>query len=508
MGLVNFIVTSVIKKRIQQIRRFLDHPHDVQHEQFMNLLHKAKHTAWGKKHDYSSIHTIDQFQERVPINDYDDLKPYINRLMEGETNLLWPSQINWFAQSSGTTSDRSKFIPVSKDSLKDCHFRGGRDLMALFAHNKPGTKVFDGKGLIMGGSHQVSKVNKETYYGDISAVMMQNMPFLASLIRTPDLSISLMENWEEKIEQMARQTKEQNVTHLAGVPTWTLVLIKRLFQLTGQNNLLDIWPNLELYIHGGVNFTPYRQEFQKLIPSADMNYMETYNASEGFFGIQDTLKNDELLLMLDYGIFYEFAPLEELGRDQPKTLQLHEVEKGINYALIISTNAGLWRYKVGDTVVFTSVNPYRVKVSGRIKQFINAFGEEVMIHNTEQAIAKACLETNATVKEYTVAPIYLSETSKGGHEWLIEFEHAPEDVEQFKHILDRALQEANSDYEAKRSGNIALKSPVIHSMPENTFYNWLKSKGKLGGQHKVPRLSNEREYVEEIKQFAQSEMGS
>ena len=508
MGLANFVIKKFIKKRIPQIKRFNNYPHDVQHEQFRHLIRRAQDTEWGKKYEYSSITEIEQFKDRVPVSDYDDLKPLINRMINGEQNILWPSRINWFAQSSGTTSDKSKFLPISKEGLRKCHFQGSYDLIALYAHNNPATKLFDGKSLIMGGSHQVSKMNNNAYCGDVSAVMMQNMSYIASFFRTPDLSTSLMANWEEKIEKMAWETIEQNVTNIAGVPTWTLVLIKRLFEIKGKNNLLDIWPNLELYIHGGVNFKPYYEEFKKLIPSNDMCYLEAYNASEGFFSLQDQLFADEMLLMLDYGIFYEFCPLGELEKDQPKTYQLHEVETDVNYALIISTNCGLWRYKVGDTVKFTSLNPFRIQVSGRIKHFINAFGEEVMIHNTENAIAQACHETGATVKEYSVAPIYLSESSKGGHEWLIEFEEEPEELEQFRQILDRALQNSNSDYEAKRYKNLALQLPVIHPMPKGTFYNWLKSKGKLGGQHKVPRLANDRQYVEEIKSFAKMEMGA
>lgn len=500
--LFNSILTWFVRLRIDQIEHFIKNPLEVQKEVFQKLILSAKNTEWGKKFDYSSIKTMHDFKNRVPLQDYDSLKPYINRIMEGEQNVLWNSEITWFAKSSGTTSDKSKFIPVSKEALEECHYKGGKDLMSIYCNNNPDTQIFAGKGLIMGGSSQVNQLNPNSFYGDVSAVIMSNMPFLASLIRTPDLSIALMDNWDEKIEKIARTTIKENVTHIVGVPTWTIVLIKRIFELTGKNNLNNIWENLELYIHGGVSFTPYRDQFQQLISSQKMNYLETYNASEGFFSIQNENKAEDMLLMLDYGIFYEFIPAENFGREHPKSLQLDEIETNINYVVVISTNAGLWRYVIGDTIKFTSISPFKIQVTGRTKHFINAFGEEVIIDNADKAISETVKLTGAKVKEYTVAPIYLSGKSKGGHEWLIEFEKEPDDIGHFAKILDDQLKSINSDYEAKRFKDMALTMPVIRKMKENTFYNWLKSKGKLGGQNKVPRLSNDRKYVDDLLQFA------
>ena len=494
----NAVFSWMLKQRIGQIEDFMKHPHRVQEDVFRRLIQDGSKTVWGRDHDYDSIKTPEQYCQRVPIQDYEDFQPLVERVMQGEQGLLWPSEIKWFAKSSGTTGARSKFIPVSKESLEECHFAGGKDLMSIYCSLVPDTKVFSGRGLVMGGSHQVNKLQEGTYFGDVSAVMMQNMPMAARFIRTPDLSIALMEDWEEKIERMAETTLKQNVTHIAGVPTWTIVLIEHLFQKTGKDNLMDIWPNLELYIHGGVSFTPYRKRFSELIRSADMNYLETYNASEGFFAIQDELGSNDLLLMLDYGIYYEFIPMSEMDREQPDTVGLDGLELGKVYALVISTNAGLWRYRIGDTVRVTSLSPFRVHVAGRIKHFINAFGEEVIVENADRAIQAASTATGALVREYTAAPIYFEAGEKGGHEWLVEFDAPPASLTEFTEALDRELKEVNSDYAAKRHKDMALGMPVLKAVPPNTFYNWLKSKGKLGWQHKVPRLSNNREYLEEI----------
>jgi len=502
IGLLNNIISWFMKQRIPQIEQFINQPERAQEEVFQYLMDMAKDTEWGKRYDFASITTIQQFKDRVPISTYPDLKPDIERLIHGEQNVLWPSEIKWFAKSSGTTADKSKFIPVSQEALDDCHFKAGRDVMALYCHNNPNTNLFTGRGIIMGGSTQVNKLNENAQFGDVSAVLMRNMPLLAQIIKTPSLKVTLLEDYEEKINRMAEETVKRNITHIAGVPTWTVVLIERLFELTGKDNLADIWPNLELYIHGGVSFTPYREQFKQLIRKEDMWYMETYNASEGFFGIQHSLYNPEMLLMLDYGIFYEFMPMEEYGKDDPKTLQLHQVEVGKNYAVVISTNAGLWRYLIGDTVQFTSVYPFRIKVSGRTKFFINAFGEEIIVDNTDRAILEASRQTNLRVKDYSAGPIYFKDTGgKGGHEWIIEFDQQPESVEAFTRILDATLQELNSDYEAKRKNDMALVMPKVHVAPQGFFYNWLKSKGKLGGQHKVPRLSNDREILEDMLKF-------
>jgi hypothetical protein len=487
-----------MKKRIHQIELFIKFPLDVQQEWFHTLISTAQNTEWGKLYDYKSILTISQFKERVPLQNYDTLKPYIERMLKGEQNILWPSEIKWFAKSSGTTSDRSKFIPVSEEALEECHFKGGKDMISIYCNNRPNTQMFTGKGLVLGGSHQINQLCDDIQYGDLSAVLIKNLPMWAEYYRTPDISIALMDNYEEKMDKMAEATIKENVTNISGVPTWTIVLAKKILEITGKKNLLEVWPNLELYFHGAVNFAPYREQFKELIPSDQMYYLETYNASEGFFGIQDQDNSEELLLMLDYGIFYEFLPLENLTDENPKTLTLEQVQLHKNYAIIISTNAGLWRYLIGDTVQFTSLSPFRIKITGRTKHFINAFGEEMIIDNAENALAKACSVTAAKIKDYTACPIYFKGEEAGGHEWIIEFETQPNDLNKFIDILDETLREINSDYDAKRFKDMALRRPKVHNAPINTFYNWLKNKGKLGGQHKIPRLANDRQYVDEI----------
>jgi hypothetical protein len=498
MAFINSLLSWIMKKRMHQIELFLQYPHDVQFEWFRKLMNAARDTEWGKKYDYVSIARPEQFRERVPVSDYEALKPYIERLRKGEQNLLWPQEIRWFAKSSGTTSDKSKYIPVSEDALEECHFMGAKDVLTLYCNNNPGTRMFDGKGLTLGGSHQICELDTKAYYGDLSAILIQNAPFWAQFIRTPNLSIALMDEWESKIAQMASVTSRENVTSISGVPSWALLLLQHILRHTGKENIMEVWPNLELYFHGGVSFVPYREQFMQVIPSGNMRYMETYNASEGFFGIQDQPGSDELLLMLDYGVFYEFMPMDQLENAQPKTLLLHEVEEGVNYALIISTNAGLWRYLIGDTIRFTSTNPYRFKITGRTKSHINVFGEELMVDNADQAVAGACKKTGAVVTEYTAAPFFSNDRKSAAHEWIIEFAEAPENLEYFTEVLDNGLKSLNSDYEAKRYKGMILGTPLVQSVPPGTFYNWLKMRGKLGGQHKVPRLSNERKYVEEL----------
>ncbi len=498
MTLVNSIFTWIMKKRIHQIELFIKYPHEVQEEWFHNLIDTAKATEWGRLYDYDSIYTPEQFRERVPIQTYDTLKPYIERMLTGEQNILWPSEIKWFAKSSGTTNDRSKFIPVSEESLEECHFKGGKDLLSIYCTNKPDTKIFTGKGLVLGGSHQINSLNQEIYYGDLSAVLIKNLPYWAEFYRTPEIAITLMENFEEKVEQIARATIDVNVTNISGVPTWNIVLAKRILEITGKDNLLEVWPNLEFYFHGAVNFEPYREQFKKLIPSDNMYYLETYNASEGFFGIQDQSDSTELLLMLDYGIYYEFIPMEHFGEENPETIGLEDVEIGKNYAIVISTNGGLWRYMIGDTVKFTNLSPFRIKITGRTSHFINAFGEEVIVDNAEKALSVACSETGAIIRDYTACPIYFEGNEAGGHEWIIEFEHPPKSIDQFSELMDNTLRQINSDYDAKRFKDMALKKPLVHVAHEGTFYQWMKSRGKLGGQHKVPRLANDRKYVDDI----------
>ncbi|WP_395627344.1 GH3 auxin-responsive promoter family protein [Daejeonella sp.] len=498
MTLVNSIFTWIMKKRMHQIELFIKYPYDVQDEWFQTLISTAKNTEWGKKYGYESIINQDQFKERVPIQTYDTLKPYIEKMLNGEHNILWPTDIKWFAKSSGTTNDRSKFIPVSEESLEECHFKGGKDLLSLYCNNRPDTKIFTGKCLVLGGSHQINQLNADSSFGDLSAVLIKNLPFWAEFYRTPEMSITLMDNFEEKIEKMARATIDVNVTNISGVPTWNIVLAKRVLEITGKNNLLEVWPNLEFYFHGAVNFKPYREQFKKLIPSDNMYYLETYNASEGFFGIQDQPNSEEMLLMLDYGIYYEFLPMEDINKEDPKTLSLDEVQLNKNYALIISTNAGLWRYMIGDTIKFTSLTPHRIQITGRTKHFINAFGEELIIDNAEKGLSKACAETGAIIRDYTACPIYFEGNNAGGHEWIIEFEVKPDNLERFTDVMDQTLREINSDYDAKRYKDMALSRPKLHLAPDGTFYEWMKSRGKLGGQHKVPRLANDRGYVDEI----------
>lgn len=500
MAIINSLVSWYLKKRVPNIEYFVSKPNEVQHELFKHLVDTAKDTEWGKRYDYRSIKSVETFKERVPIGNYESMKPHIDRMMHGEQNVLWPSDVKWFAKSSGTTSAKSKFVPVTYESLEECHFQGGKDALLFYFLNNPESKIFDGKGLVMGGSHQINKFNTESYYGDLSAVMMQNMPFWAHYFRTPDLDIAIMDNWDEKIEKMVLATRSEDVTNISGVPTWTLVLIDKLFEITGKSNLTDIWPNLELYIHGGVSFTPYRNRFKKLIRSSKVTYLETYNASEGFIGIQDNQHSDDLLLMLDYGIYYEFLPMSEYGKEHPKTHSLHEVEEDLHYAVVISTNAGLWRYIIGDTIKFTSVNPFRFKITGRTKHFINAFGEELVIENADYAIAQACQKLNLHIADYTVAPVHFEHNQIGAHEWLVEFEESPESIEHFTAELDNLLKSVNSDYEAKRFKDIAMAKPIVKPVPKGTFNQWLKHAGKLGGQHKVPRLSNTRQYIDEIEQ--------
>lgn len=500
MGLINSILTWVMKQRIHQIELFIKYPNEVQDELFRNLLYNAKGTVIGKEYEFSSISSYEEFRSRVPIHPYEKMFPYIERVMRGEQNVLWPSEIKWFSKSSGTTNARSKFIPVSQEALNDCHYKGGKDLLSIYVNNYPETRIFDGKGLAVGGSHQQNDYDpsSSSYYGDVSAVIMQNLPVWAQFIRTPSLETALMSNWEEKIEKLARETASENVTNIAGVPTWTILLIQKIVELENKKSILDVWPNLEVFFHGAVSFTPYRSLFRSLIPSGRMVYWETYNASEGFFGIQDQKDSEDMLLMLDYGIFYEFVPVEELEKESPQALRLNEVELNRNYAMVISTNAGLWRYNIGDTIRFTSLSPYRIRISGRTKHFMNAFGEEVIVENAEAAITKACEATGAIISNFTAAPVYINEGTKGTHQWVVEFKKAPGSLQEFTNVLDRSLREINSDYDAKRAHDLALVLPQVNEVPPGTFYNWMKYRGKLGGQNKVPRLSNSREYVEEI----------
>lgn len=497
MKLLSPIISRLARMRLWGVQNWISFPALAQRNVLQHLITQAQYTEFGRKYSFSKLFTVKDFKKRVPIHEYDDIKPYINRMMKGEENILWNTPINWFAKSSGTTSDKSKFIPISDESLKDIHFKASKDVLTNYYKNFPDSDLLTGKSLVVGGSHQVSTLYKDIQYGDLSAVLMQNTPFWGHWIRTPELSIALLDEWESKIEKLAQNTIRENVTSLAGVPTWTIILIKRILEISGKKTLKEVWPNLELYIHGGVSFTPYREQMARLI-GMPINYLETYNASEGFFAAQNMPDDEGMLLFMDHGIFYEFLPAEEYKKPNAKTIGLKHVELGKNYALVISTNGGLWRYLIGDTIQFTSLRPFKIKVTGRLKHYMNAFGEEVIVDNADNAIAIASAKTGAIVNDYTAAPVFFSENENGAHEWLIEFEKAPSDLSDFAIELDNALKNINSDYEAKRYKNIALRPPIVHSLKKGSFNNWLKTKGKLGGQHKVPRLSNERKMIEEI----------
>jgi len=496
--LINSFASWVLKQRIHQIELFLKYPNEVQEELLMNLIGAAKNTELGKKYDYASINSYATFAERIPISTYEELQPLIERTRQGEQNVFWESPIKWFAKSSGTTNAKSKFIPVSYEALEDCHYKGSKDLLCLYLNNNENSELFTGKSLRLGGSSQIYEDNN-SFFGDLSAILIENMPIWAEFSSTPSNKISLMSEWESKMAAIINETKRENVTSFAGVPSWMLVLMNKMLEETGKGNLFEIWPNLEVYFHGGVSFNPYREQYQNLLPKKEFKYYEIYNASEGFFAIQDLNHSSDLLLMLDYGIFYEFIPMDTFGMPNQKTIRLADVELNKNYAVVITTNSGLFRYLVGDTVRFTSLNPFRIRVTGRTKHHINVFGEELMVENTDQALAKACHITHAEIIDYTVAPIFMDGKEKGAHEWMIEFKKKPADMAVFQKALDETLQTLNSDYEAKRYNNMTLNPLVINVAREHLFYDWLKDNNKLGGQHKIPRLSNQRDYLEQLK---------
>jgi hypothetical protein len=483
-----------------RIESVISDPVAAQREVLQHLVTSAQYTEFGRKYNFSGLFSLKAFKQTVPIHEYEDLKPYIERLMNGEQQLLWNTPIHWFAKSSGTTSDKSKFIPVSEESLEENHYKSAKDVLTLYYNFNPESDLLTGKALVIGGSHNIHQLNEETHYGDLSAVLLQNSPFYGNWVRTPELSIALMDEWESKIQRLAENTIRENVTSISGVPTWTMVLFQKILEMTGRQYIKEVWPNLELYMHGGVSFVPYRDQFQRLI-GGDINYLETYNASEGFFAAQDRPDVDGMLLFPDHGIFMVFMPIEEYGKPDPQTIGLTDVEIGRNYALVISTNGGLWRYLIGDTIQFTTRYPFRIKVSGRLKHYINAFGEELIVDNSDKAIAMACIHTGAVVRDYTAGPVYFSDGANGAHEWLIEFDKEPVNLPLFTYELDSALKSLNSDYEAKRHKDIALRMPVVRNLPDGTFNEWLKAKNKLGGQHKVPRLSNDRKYIDEIKRM-------
>ena len=476
---------------------FLKYPHEVQEELLFSLIKSAEATQIGKKYDFGSVKNYTAFSERVPIASYEELEPLIELTRKGEQNVFWHSNIKWFAKSSGTTNAKSKFIPVSAEALENCHYKASKDLLCLFLNNNEDSQLFTGKSLRLGGSKQLYEDNN-TFFGDLSAILIDNMPIWAEFSSTPSSKISLMGDWETKLPAIINETVNENVTSLAGVPSWMLVLLQKALETTGKSNLLEVWPNAEVYFHGGVSFEPYKEQYKKLFPKDSFKYYEIYNASEGFFAIQDQNGSDELLLMLDYGIFYEFIPMDTFGTLNQRVIRLNQVELHKNYALVITTNSGLWRYLIGDTIRFTSLNPYRIKVTGRTKHHINVFGEELMVENTDTALTKTCKAFHCEMIDYTVAPIFMKDKEKGAHEWIIEFKNPPEDIAKFSQALDENIQAVNSDYEAKRYNNMTLNPLVLNVARENLFYDWLKQQDKLGGQHKVPRLSNERTYLESL----------
>lgn len=498
MPIINSIASWLMKKRMHQIELFMRYPHEVQRDALMRLLRLSGDTEWGIKYGYSSIKSYQEFVSRVPVNDYEGFKPYIDRIRKGEQYLLWPTEIRWFAKSSGTTSDKSKFIPVSEESLEECHFKGGKDMLSIYCSNYPETQMFTGKSLTLAGSLRNTGELVNMSEGDLSAVIVQNLPFLAELARTPNTEIALMEDWDHKIIELAKATIPQPVTSLIGVPSWMLLLMRHVLEVTGKKTIPEVWPMLEVFFHGGVNFSPYRQSFQSIMGEQGIHYVETYNASEGFFGIQDQPGQSEMLLMLDYGVFYEFIPMKEYQTGNRTAIPLSDVELHVDYAVVISTNGGLWRYLIGDTLRFTEKEPYRFRISGRTKNFINAFGEELMIENAEEALRIACEKTGSIIAEYSAGPVYPEAGKPGRHQWLIEFSKAPLSLPYFSELLDNALKSLNSDYEAKRFHDMIMSGPEITCMPQGAFFNWLRSKNKLGGQNKVPRLSNNRDIIHEL----------
>ncbi len=501
----NSIFAWMMKKRIHQIELFQKYPHEVQQELFESFVQKGAKTEYGKSVGLDTVNSYEDFK-KIPIQTYEDIKPWIDRLMAGEQGLLWPTETKWFAKSSGTTS-RSKLIPVTKESLEDCHYKGGKDLLAMYYNNHPNRKLYNGKHLIIGGSAQINHLSADSYFGDLSAIIVKNLPWWAEIRRTPSKEIALMSEWQSKIERMARSTMEEDVYIIAGVPSWTMVLANKVLELSGKSNLKEVWPNLELFMHGGVNFEPYREQFKKLIPDPKMNYVETYNASEGFFGIQDQVDSDEMLLMLDYGTFYEFIPMDKYdGVHSTEIVSIADVELNKNYAVVITTNGGLWRYILGDTIRFTSRTPYRFKITGRTKSFINTFGEELIVENAEIAVAEACKRTSAQIREFTAGPVFMKDEHTGAHQWVFEFVQYPDDLSRFEHVLDEKLREINSDYDAKRYHDLILDKPVMTVVGAGAFDAWLRANDKLGGQNKIPRLSNNRRVLEQILQIAEEEI--
>ncbi|MBP7097714.1 MAG: GH3 auxin-responsive promoter family protein [Prevotella sp.] len=495
-------ITSIVGKlflpRQKQLESYLSHGEELQHEVLKKLIERGKDTEYGRKHLFNNVNSYEDFISNVSVNTYEELKGDIDRMRHGEENVLWRGQVKWYAKSSGTTNDKSKFIPVSQDGLNHIHYQGGKDVVALYLMMNPGSKMFDGKGLILGGSHSPNYNVANSLVGDLSAILIENINPLANLVRVPKKQTALLSDFDIKRDRIARECVNLNVTNISGVPSWMLSVLVRVMEISGKKHLQDVWPNLEVFFHGGIAFTPYRSQYEQLITSPNMHYMETYNASEGFFGIQNDTTDKSMLLMLDYDVFYEFIPMDEFGSDNPTIVPLEGIEVGKNYAMLITTSCGLWRYMIGDTVSFTSKNPYKFVITGRTKYFINAFGEELIMDNAENGLDYACKLTGAEVSEYTAAPVYMDSKAKCRHQWLIEFAKEPADINQFATILDKKLQELNSDYEAKRFHDVTLQHLEVVKARTGLFNDWLKAKGKLGGQHKIPRLSNSRKNIDEL----------
>lgn len=495
MTLLSKIVRTALSGRVKAIDEFKERPFDVQDKQLKKLLTHFAHCSYVAVDENMGY---EKFATAVPVVTYEELSPFVDRIREGETCVLWDESVKWFAKSSGTTQDKSKFLPVTHSSLNNCHFRGMRDVLALAMESYPDLNIFGGRTLTLGGSHTLDKLSKGgSRAGDLSAILIENTPTAASIVRSPSKETALISDFNKKVETICRECATQDIRAFAGVPSWNLVLLRSLLEYTGKSDVCQMWPNVELFMHGGVNFAPYRDVFRQLFPSDKMKYIESYNASEGFFAIQDDKTSEDMLLMLDYEVFYEFMPMDSFG-DTSSCVTLEGVKKGINYAMIITTSGGMWRYMIGDTVMFTSMNPYKIKITGRTKQFINAFGEELIVNNSDSAVVEASKVTGAQVSEYTVAPIFMDGKNKGGHEWIIEFEKEPDSFDTFCSVLDRTLRELNSDYDAKRTNNFTLMPPKITVATKGSFYKWMESRGKIGGQNKIPRLSNNREYIDSL----------
>ena len=498
---ITSLLGGVFKSRQTHIEAYTHNSEEIQRRVMTHLVQQGQRTQYGKTWGMNNVRTYEDFANRMPVTTYEELKGPIDRMRHGEADVLWPGVVKWFAKSSGTTNDKSKFIPVSADGLKNIHYKGGKDAVALYLRNNPKSKLFDGRSLILGGSHSPNYNVANSIVGDLSAILIENINPLANLVRVPKKSIALMPDFEAKREAIARPTLHANITNISGVPSWMLSVLVRVLELSGKNTLAEVWPGLEVFFHGGIAFGPYREQYHHLVGSSQMQYMETYNASEGFFGLQDAPNDESMLLMLDYDVFYEFIPMDEFGRDNATIVPLWGVVPGQNYAMVISTSCGLWRYIIGDTVMFTSTQPYKFKITGRTKYFINAFGEELIMDNAEQGLAYACKTTGAEVLEYTAAPVFMDAEAKCRHQWLIEFSRQPSSLDAFAKALDQRLQQLNSDYEAKRHKDITLQQLEVVVARPNLFNDWLKSKGKLGGQHKVPRLGNSRKNIDELLQM-------